>query len=373
MVKCLAIINEPPMHPRSWSGAARFLFGELRDNGTLVDALDVRMSKLEDRLFRLRNFRMPMDAWKEAYHVDPRFFRRQTEIVRDKIAAFGDGFDAVLQCGAYYRVSDTTDRPCFTYQDGTIVTRIAAGNIGLPATSPEMRACVSWENDLYRDLRGFFTFSGWLADKVMKDFGVPHSKIVVAGCGLNFDPLPAVVTQRNLAPRFLIVGRDFKRKGGYILLDAFRIVRKQLRDAQLVIIGPELRDLPDGVECLGFLGRERHEDVERLENEYQRASIYVLPSLYEPFGISLLEAMAHGLPCIGIRDFAMPELIAERETGLLVERGDANSLAKAMIELASSPDMGTAFGLAGRKRLEQQFTWKAVARRMADAMTTMSR
>ncbi len=371
-MKCLGIINEPPFHPRSWSGASPFLFGNLRNNGSLAGVLDVRMSRFEDRLYRLRNVRSPLAAWKEAYHVDTRFFARQTQIVRRKIASFEQPFDAVLQAGAYYRVSDTTDRPCFTYQDGSIATRIAAGNIALPADSAEMRACLAWERDLYRDLRGIFTFSAWLASTFTRDFGVPHSKIVVAGCGLNFDPLPEMVTVRNPEPRFLLVGRDFKRKGGEVLLEAFRQVRRKMRNATLVIIGPELQNLPDGVECRGFLRRENPAHVEILEEEYRKASVYVLPSLYEPFGISLLEAMAHGLPCIGVREFAMPEIIVEGETGLLVERGDAGSLANAMLEIAASPPMGTEFGIAGRKRLETQFTWAAVARRMADSMAVMT-
>ncbi|MEZ5512867.1 MAG: glycosyltransferase family 4 protein [Steroidobacteraceae bacterium] len=371
-MKCLAVINEPPFHPRSWSGTAPFLFGSLRRNGSLATALDVRMSPLEDLLFRLRNVRAPLAAWKEAYHIDTRFFERQTEIVRAKIAKFDQSFDAVLQACAYYRVSDTTDRPCFTYQDGTIATRIAAGNIALPAGSREMRACLEWERDLYRDLRGIFTFSSWLASTFARDFNVPHSKIVVVGCGLNLDPLPSIIKNRNTAPRFLMVGRDFERKGGAVLLDAFTRVRRKRRDATLVLIGPELRNLPDGVECLGFLRRERPADVAKLEEEYRKASVYVLPSLYEPFGISLLEAMAHGLPCIGVSDFAMPEIVVEGATGRLVERGNADSLAVAMLELVGEPEMATAFGLAGRKRLEERFTWDAVARRMVDAMKSMS-
>jgi glycosyltransferase involved in cell wall biosynthesis len=370
--KILGIINEPPFHPRSWSGAARFLFSSLRQNGALADALDVRMSRLEDRVFRARNFRWPLAEWKEAYHVDTRFFRRQTEIVRNRIAAYREPFDAVLQIGAYYRVSDVTDRPCFTYQDGTIATRIQAGNIALPADSREMRACLAWENDLYRDLRGICVFSRWLADAFIRDFNVPHSKIIVAGCALNFDPLPEPVLERNIEPRFLIVGRDFKRKGGHVLLDAFSKVKRKLPKAELVVIGPELDNLPEGVTCLGFLQRENPQHVAQLEDEFRRASVYVLPSLYEPFGISLCEAMAHALPCIGVRDFAMPEIIAEGETGLLVGRGDATELANAMIDLASDIPKATAYGLAGRQRLEDNFTWGAVGRRMADGIAALT-
>jgi glycosyltransferase involved in cell wall biosynthesis len=330
------------------------------------------MSKLGDRWYRARNVRYPLAAWKEAYHVDVNFFRHQTGIVKRRLAEVKEHYDAVLQIFAFYRVSDTTDRPCFTYQDGTIATRIRAGNIALPATSPEMRACMQWEHDLYRDLRGVFTFSRWLADAFMRDFGVPHSKIVVVGSGLNFETMPAVVVPRNTEPRFLIVGRDFVRKGGQVLLEAFATVRRQIPNAKLVIIGPSLTRLPDGATCLGYLGRESPEHVAQLEEEFRRASIYVLPSLYEPFGISLCEAMAHGLPCIGVNDFAMPEIIKHGETGLLVERGNADSLARAMIALASDPATATAYGIAGRKHLEANYTWDAVGRRIIEGVKSLT-
>ncbi len=371
MPRILGVINEPPFHPRSWSGAARFVFNSLQKHGALVDALDVRMSRFEDYLFRARNVRYPLAAWKDAYHVDTGFFRHQTRIVDRRIRAVREPFDAVLQICAYYRVSDVTDRPCFTYQDGTIATRIRAGNIALSPQSPEMRECMRWEHELYRDLRGVFTFSRWLADAFMRDFGVPHSKIIVAGSALNFDPIPAVVTERNTEPHYLIVGRDFERKGGRVLLEAFAKVRRELPRAQLVIIGPTLDRLPDGVTCLGFLDREIPEHVAKLEQAFQRASIYVLPSLYEPFGISLCEAMAHGLPCIGVNEFAMPEIISHGETGLLVERGSAQSLADAMLTLARDPAMATQYGLAGRKKLEANFTWDAVGRRIVDGVKSL--
>jgi glycosyltransferase involved in cell wall biosynthesis len=372
VTRILGIINEPPFHPRSWSGASRFVFSSIRDHGALADALDVRMSTLLDRWYRLSNIRYPLAAWKEAYHVDTRFFRRQTEVVRERIAAFTQDFDSVLQIGAYYRVSDTTDRPCFTYQDSNIAGRIRAGNIALPAESREMRACVDWERALYHDLRGIFTFSQWSADTFVRDFGVPHDRILVAGCALNFDPIPEPNLERNSAPRFLMVGRDFVRKGGYVLLDAFRAVRRKLPSAELTVIGPELPSPPAGVRCLGFLARENPAHVAILEHEFRTASIYVLPSLYEPFGISLCEAMAHALPCIGVRDFAMPEIVSDRETGLLVERNNAEELAAAMLDLACDVPKATAFGLAGRKRLEDRFTWEVVGRRVIDGIKSLT-
>ena len=91
--------------------------------------------------------------------------------------------------------------------------------------------------------------------------------------------------------------------------------------------------------------------------------MFVLPSLYEPFGMVLLEAMAHGLPCIGTKVGAMPEIIADGETGLLVPPVDASALADALERLLTNHDVRRRMGLAGRSRLEEQFTWNRTVRR----------
>jgi len=76
----------------------------------------------------------------------------------------------------------------------------------------------------------------------------------------------------------------------------------------------------------------------------------VLPTSYEGLGIPFLEAMAHALPCIGTRVCAVPELVQDGVTGLLVEPGDADALAERMLVLARDPARAVAMGAAGRRR-----------------------
>ena len=64
-----------------------------------------------------------------------------------------------------------------------------------------------------------------------------------------------------------------------------------------------------------------------MQDAYRRATAFVMPSRYEPFGIVFLEAMAYWLPCVGSRTCAMPEIIDEGVTGLLAEPDDVDSLA----------------------------------------------
>jgi glycosyltransferase involved in cell wall biosynthesis len=89
-----------------------------------------------------------------------------------------------------------------------------------------------------------------------------------------------------------------------------------------------------------------------------------MPSLYEPLGVAVLEAMAAGLPCIGSTGGALPELIEEGATGFVVPPGDEDALLARMSELASSADLCRRLGEAGAARYRERFTWDAVADRM---------
>jgi glycosyltransferase involved in cell wall biosynthesis len=92
-----------------------------------------------------------------------------------------------------------------------------------------------------------------------------------------------------------------------------------------------------------------------------------MPSVYEPFGVVFLEAMAYRLPCIGSDRCAMPEIIDDGVTGHVVGAFDTEGLARRLLEL-SEPDRARSFGQAGHGRFLERYTWDGVAVRMLDAI-----
>lgn len=367
-MKLTGILNEPPFDPVSWSGTARHFFGALDKAGILAGALDVRMSDLADKGFRALNVAWPMARWKERYHLDERRFRALTRVAGRRLRASGAQGDGVLQIGAWYCMPDVTDKPCYSYHDGNLALRVRAGHIGLESDHPRVQRMLRWERETYAKLKGVFVMSSWLGDSFARDFGVPTNKIHVVGAGINFDTIPAARVRTESAPRFLMVGRDFARKGGEVLLRAFAKVRGEIPAAELVLIGPDMPAPPPGVRSLGFLSKKNPAHVALIEETYRNAGVYVLPSLYEPFGISLLEAMAHSLPCIAANHCAMPEIVRHGESGLVVKPGDSDSLAAAMLDLARDPARAIAYGAAGRERLLARYTWDAVASQIKQAI-----
>jgi glycosyltransferase involved in cell wall biosynthesis len=363
----LGLIPEPPFHPKSWSGSAANFFNALRAEKSLAGAVHVRLSPWHEPFEKIRVLSWPLERWKERYHASVPRFRALTRSARNEIQRFPH-ISAVLQIGAWFSAAAATDLPCFSYHDGNAALWYRHYGRGLLSESRK-REHLEWELGVYSGLRGMFVMSSWLASSFISDFGVPAKRLHVVGAGINTGDLPIVPARDFSPPRFLFVGKDFRRKGGQFLLDAFRSVRRSAPHAELTIVGPSLTIDQPGVSCLGFLSRAVPGHVARLHELFLSATAVVLPSIYEPFGISLLEGMAYGLPCVASNRCAMPEIVRHRESGLIVAAEDAASLASAMLELARNPTAAAAMGRAGRLRVESDFIWSAVVRKIKTALS----
>jgi len=201
----------------------------------------------------------------------------------------------------------------------------------------------------------------------MEDYQVKESAIQV----LCFGTKLAAVSRSHAARaknKILFIGYEFTRKGGETLLAAFVLVKKALPQAELIIAGPQRPAVvPTGVTWLGKV-----KDRQKIASIFQEAAVFVLPSFCEPFGLVFLEAMAYGLPCIGSRRDAMPEIIQEGETGFLVEPDDVNDLAAKIIQLLTDDQLRQRMGSAAEKRLNEHFTWDLMGKRVTSAIKNLA-
>jgi glycosyltransferase involved in cell wall biosynthesis len=166
----------------------------------------------------------------------------------------------------------------------------------------------------------------------------------------------------------LFVGKAHHRKGLDLLLDAFSSVRKDVPAAALHVVGVTDGAIShgEGVFLHGFLDPDSPLDRPRLVELYHRATVFCMPSRYEPFGVVFLEAMLAGIPCIGARAWAMPEIIEEAKTGWLVPVGDVTALAHALREALLNKQNSAEMGKRARERALSKFTWDRVAERALD-------
>jgi glycosyltransferase involved in cell wall biosynthesis len=219
------------------------------------------------------------------------------------------------------------------------------------------------EQSIYRNAAFVFPSSQFVHRSLIRDYEVPESRVLSVGSAPNLRAPECV--DRDYSNRSIVfVGYEFERKGGLVLLEAFRKVVTVLPDAQLWIAGPPRLDytLPPRACLLGSL------EPEQLSEVYRHASLFVMPSLFEPFGIAFLEAMDHRLPCIGSDRCAIPEIISHGETGLVAPAGNSDALAGGIIYLLQRPELMRRMGAAGHAKVRKTFTWPAVARRIDEKL-----
>ena len=310
--------------------------------------------------------------WKERYNVSRgRFyklastFRRRTSFCEKVLEQHAGSYDAIFQISSMYAPSlAALPVPHILYVSYTM--RLAAREWPPWAPYRSDREADEWfalEEALYRGADQVLTTNEHARQSIIQDYGVSHDRVMTVGYGAPMETLPEPKPPSS-EPVVLFVGMDFERKGGRVLLKAFERVRRAVPGARLIIVGPPSRvvgPVSEGVEVLGHVA-----DRQRLQALYRQAAVFVLPSLCEPFGLVLLEAMAYGLPCIGTKVNAMPEIIADGETGLLVPPGEAPALDEALRQLLTHHDTRTRMGQAGRQRLENRFLWADTVERISE-------
>jgi glycosyltransferase involved in cell wall biosynthesis len=181
---------------------------------------------------------------------------------------------------------------------------------------------------------------------------------------------PAGPSEGDDGPILFLAGLE-RWKGLETLLDAFELAAGELGGRRLAIAGDgalagalrrRVAGSPAG-ERIDVLGRVERHDVPAL---LRRSSIYCLPSVREPFGISALEAMACARPVVATDAGGLRHLVGD-EGGRLVPPRDAASLAGALTELSASPELRRAMGAHNRRLVHERFSWERVVARLEAA------
>ena len=217
-----------------------------------------------------------------------------------------------------------------------------------------------------RRLDRIITVSEASARTVELAFGMPRDRMRVIHNGIDaetFQPLPIPKDLNNV----IYVGNSEDRtKGAAYLLRALRLLRDTTPYHLTFVDRPqeELKLAPRLVQRYGLGARVRFTGrvtTAELVHHYNRAEMLVCPSLYEGFGLPAGEAMACGLPVAATTGGALPEVVEDGVTGILVPPGDAPALAEAMRTLMGNPDLRRRMGQAGRERVLETFSWRKAA------------
>lgn len=268
--------------------------------------------------------------------------------------------DAILQSGALFSPGIPPPLPYVLLLDHT--QRLAMDvphdpESRLPPAADYGNGWRKREATLYQGAAGIGTFSERVVRSLCADYGVRPGLAEMVGAGANV--FPPSIRREDDGDTLLFVGTRFEIKGGPVLLRAFLRLRRRRPNLRLLVVGTTERlHLPKGAENLGYV------PASRLGEIFSRSTVFVLPTLREAFGLAFLDAMACGLPCVGTRVGAVPEIVEEGETGLLVPPGDDGALAEAIESLLDDPARARAMGLAGRQRVAERWRWEQVAERL---------
>jgi glycosyltransferase involved in cell wall biosynthesis len=269
----------------------------------------------------------------------------------------GARFDAIhfhTQAAAWASLGRMRRTPSIVSID--ITQRLAALEAPPGLSRRDYLPNAAWDRRVFRAAAAIVATSRWAADDLACDLPecaerlhVMPYPVPMAGFGAEW------IEERRARPagepvRILFVGGDFARKGGEELLMAWRDGGFAPR-AQLTIVTESAIDaarLPPGVVVRRGVAAYTPEWFDLWRN----SDVFVMPTRGEAFGMVFQEAAAAGLPSIATAINAIPEIVLDGETGILVPARDPATLVAALESLVSSPDRRIVLGAAARRRIE---------------------
>ena len=240
-----------------------------------------------------------------------------------------------------------------------------------PAWAPfdgdkDRRAWLEVEGDAYKRAAHLFPWSDRTKQSLIKDYGVPEDKITVIGSAGQFRH-PYEGPKSFGSRRLLFNGSDWDRKGGDIVLAAFRKVRQTMPDATLVVIGIEKEITEPGVVCPGHLA-----SPDAVRELMLSSDLLLAPARCEPYGNFLVEGMNYGVPCIAANRGGMPEIVEHGVSGLVLEETTPDTLADAVVSLLSDTARLERFSEKARLKVKAELNWDKIADKIFGALEARS-
>lgn len=356
-------------------------FEALAQRFPVAGVYDATLRGLPRVLNAARVFHPNPSRWKERFYQNLPAFEARSQRAVAHWKAHRSEADVIVQVGVLFDARwPGSPWPSVIYTDYT--ARLAAQNRWQgrsPFTPAQREQWIELERQAFRRATHVCTRGQFVRDSIVNDYGLPPEKVTAIGGGVNFKTLPDLPRNARAepaAPTVLFIGKELYRKGGDVLLSAFARARERCPSAKLLMVtaGP----LPAEAASAGVEVVAPTWDRAVIADLYRRADIFVLPSRLETWGDVLLEAMAYGVPCVGVAGHtlsaassgggaqgAMEEIIEHDQTGLVTPADDVEALAQALSALLTDAPRREQLGRAARQKVERQYTWARIVDRLA--------
>lgn len=251
--------------------------------------------------FSIKNWIKRAEHKYNKLHHTSRIFEMKSKWMENQVKKELAQFNHVLQISGTFSLHNLKENNDFNYYVLTDYTRALGKTEKLTENlTKEKIYSLALEKKLYQSCDGLFVPSSYIKDSLVSVYETESNHVHVIGYGSKYPIVNRSVVRAN---NILFVGVEFERKGGTQLLHVFQKMRQYVPDLELTIVGPRFNPCPNII-GVNYLGKITDDKV--LSDVYLNASVFVLHPKAEPFGLVFLEAMSHGVPCIGTKLDAMP-------------------------------------------------------------------
>ncbi len=244
-------------------------------------------------------------------------------------------------------------------------------HVQINATKQQFKTVVRWpgppsKRKLKYMQKCDINFANGDALKIIRKKLYPEAKEV--NLGIDIEKFKPIIKEDECFVKFLFVGRIVPIKNIPFLIKGFIEAYKKNKNMVLNIVGEGDKEEVELVKNLAkkytnikFLGKKSGSE---LVEQYQNSDVFILTSNYDNYPNVVFEAMASGLPVIGTNVGGIPSQVIDKKTGYLVELNNIEQLKNRILELASNKELREKMGQAGRKRVEQEFSWDKSAEQL---------
>ncbi len=266
--------------------------------------------------------------------------------------------------GMYSPFADKFDIPYVMYLDYTMALAAKNWSPWAPFNNPqELELWLACEHQAYERCHHIFPMSNVVKTSLIEDYGIAPEKITVVGASGNFTE--AYQGEKTFGSKqILFNGSDFERKGGDLVLAAFKKVKQALPDAKLVIIGKKIAIAEDGIENPGHIA-----SPSQLRDLFLKTDLVVAPAYCDPFPVFLMDAMNYGVPCSVSAKDGMPEIVEHKVNGIVIPDLKAEIIADNIIHLLSNISVLKSMSERAREQMKIKLNWDNIAKNILQILS----
>lgn len=369
-MKYIGISIGDPWDNNTWSSEPFYFFSSLKKYN-LLGAIGAENGYLERIITRVINKIIYSNSNYAglAAQRDTCLSKQISKKINKKIYNFIDNKEIVGVPDAI--VSTTTlidfknlNYPVFNIMDATW-DLYAKKNINIvnKKTQNMVKRIDEYEKSQLHQASGIIAFSEWVKESCVNHYGLDPNKILVAGHGPCIPHIDDFRKIEDDPPYILFVSTSWNRKGGDIVVEAFKKIKSKIPKAKLKVVGraPEnLLKKVEGIEYMGFINKNTQEGYEKFINIFKRASVMILPTKYDPSPNIILEANYAKTPVVASNVDGIPEEIIDGYNGFTVDGFNPDDYADKLLKLLLNNDLRTQMANNSRKIIEERFNWDTI-------------